>query len=161
MLSLVVEAVMFKGRIVNSGTSLVWKVAYYGLAAAGVICLSLLGQSLTTETRETDVFKVLRDLGVMVAEIEYGTLVFKEDANYALLTGAARTIKNLTARISLGRTDPVCLQPVDDPAWQTMASESDETPWDPWYPNNLQDFESSFWLTLAEHPLLLGENLPQ
>ncbi|OAQ98783.1 hypothetical protein LLEC1_05579, partial [Akanthomyces lecanii] len=45
ILTLIVEALMQKDYLVNSGTSLVWKVAYYGLSAAGVICLWLLHQS--------------------------------------------------------------------------------------------------------------------
>lgn len=101
--------------------------------------------------------RVLRDLSVLVAEVEVGTLVYKEDANYALLAGAAQTIKSILDRLSLSRFD------------QSRSTELPEEPstqpspeaecWNPWGNSNVQDFEANFWLTLAEHPFLIGNEL--
>ncbi|KAI9166387.1 hypothetical protein HJFPF1_02488 [Paramyrothecium foliicola] len=154
MLSLVVEAVVFKGNLVHSGTSLAWKVVYYGLAAAGVICLSLLQQLPTTDRRAMANPKTLRELGVLIVEVEYGTLVYKEDANYALLAEATRTIKNILNRVSDARheTSRAPLNTV-----QQIPEATNES-WDPWDSNSIQDFEVNFWHTLAEHPSLMGDS---
>lgn len=83
MLSLVVESIMLKDQIINSGTSLVWKVsqeiyrwnqsthvysklkvAYYGLSAAGLISLTLVNRSFATETLQTSMSKVFQDLSI-------------------------------------------------------------------------------------------------
>ncbi|VUC24616.1 unnamed protein product [Clonostachys rosea] len=157
MLSLVVEALMLREGLVNSGTSLVWKVVYYGLAAAGVICLALLQQGPATECVEMDTARVFRELAVLVSEVELGTLVYKEDANYALLAGATSTIKNLIDRLSSGRFDQFrATQSNLEPAAENASPVEGET-WNPWGSASVQDFESNFWLTLAEHPFLMSE----
>ncbi|KAL7769991.1 hypothetical protein ACKLNR_001375 [Fusarium oxysporum f. sp. zingiberi] len=153
ILSLVVEAVLFKDHLVHSGTSLTWKVVYYGLAAAGVICLSLLQNQYSLEHELAAAPKILRDLGVLVAEIEYGTLVYKEDANYALLAGATQTIKNILDNISRSRLDQRRLNVQAPDATAQDDPELGSASWDLWGTGNLQDFDTNFWLMLAEHPL--------
>ncbi|CAH0005094.1 unnamed protein product [Clonostachys byssicola] len=157
MLSLVVEALMLREGLVNSGTSLVWKVVYYGLAAAGVICLALLQQGPATDCVEMDTSKVFRELAVLVSEVELGTLVYKEDANYALLAGATSTIKNLIDRLSSGRFDQFRATQSNVEAAAENASPVEGETWNPWGSASVQDFESNFWLTLAEHPFLMSE----
>ncbi|TXC10338.1 hypothetical protein FocTR4_00004445 [Fusarium oxysporum f. sp. cubense] len=153
ILSLVVEAVLFKDHLIHSGTSLTWKVVYYGLAAAGVICLSLLQNQYSLEHELAAAPKILRDLGVLVAEIEYGTLVYKEDANYALLAGATQTIKNILDNISRSRLDQRRLNVQAPDATAQDGPELGSASWDLWGTGNLQDFDTNFWLMLAEHPL--------
>ncbi|KAF4469488.1 hypothetical protein FALBO_3611 [Fusarium albosuccineum] len=157
MLGLVVEAVILKDRLVHSSTSLVWKVVYFGLSAAGVMCLTLLQHPQTPEHQVVISPKGLRDLGVLVVEVEVGTLVYKEDANYALLAGATKTIKAIldklyNTKLHQQRSDRA---PLDMTA-QPMVEGGDGL-WDPWGPSNFQDFEFNFWHTLSEHPFLLDE----
>ena len=42
MLTLVVQAVLARDRLANSGTGLVWKVIFYGLPASGIILIAIL-----------------------------------------------------------------------------------------------------------------------
>jgi hypothetical protein len=128
-------------------------VVYYGLAAAGVICLSLLQNQYSLEHELAAAPKILRDLGVLVAEIEYGTLVYKEDANYALLAGATQTIKNILDNISRSRLDQRRLNVQAPDATAQDDPELGSASWDLWGTGNLQDFDTNFWLMLAEHPL--------
>lgn len=118
MLSLVVEAIMLKDQIINSGTSLVWKVsqetrrwnqlahlyfkfkvAYYGLSAAGLISITFVNRSFATENLQTSMSRVFQDLSILVGEIERGTLVYIDSPNYALLARATQTIKSLLDRM--------------------------------------------------------------
>lgn len=125
---------------------------YYGLAAAGVICLSLL-QRKALEDEVAASPKILRDLGVLVAEIEYGTLVYKEDANYALLASATATMKNILDNLSRSKLNQrnLCGQ-LSETVVQPEV-ELDASSWEPWGTGSLQDFETNFWLMLSEHPL--------
>ncbi|KAI5456826.1 hypothetical protein BGZ63DRAFT_396226 [Mariannaea sp. PMI_226] len=164
MLGLVVEAVILKDRLVHSCTSLVWKVVYFGLSAAGVICLTLLQHSPTPEHEVIISPKALRDLGVLVAEVEVGTLVYKEDANYALLAGATKTIKAILDKLASTKLHQQRSNraPLDITA-QPIVEGSDGS-WGPWGSSNFQDFEFNFWHTLSEHPFLLdgtGDQFPQ
>lgn len=132
-------------------------MVYYGLAAAGVICLALLQQGPATDCVEMDTSKVFRELAVLVSEVELGTLVYKEDANYALLAGATSTIKNLIDRLSSGRFDQFRATQSNIEAAAENASPVEGETWNPWGGASVQDFESNFWLTLAEHPFLMSE----
>lgn len=155
ILGLVIEAVILKDCLANSGTSLIWKVAYYGLAAAGIICLALLRKSFPTENEEVSISKAIQDLSVLVAEVEIGVLVHHHDPNYALLTGATQTIKGLLKRIM---SVDFARQPMTQPALDPLSlSPSDhlEGNFNEWESHNLPDFEVDFWLNLAEHPSLM------
>lgn len=171
MLHLVTEAIILKECLANSGTSLVWKVslnsegvgktdviwvAYYGMAAAGIVCLSLLNQPFLSNNSKISMATVIQDLNVLVAEIETGALVHLEDPNYALLASSTRTIKSLLSRLLSGElTRLPSDQPVTDPSLPLPEVSSEET-WSWWDDHNLQDFEIDFWADLAEHPLLVG-----
>ena len=129
---------------------------YYGLPAAGVICLSLLNQSFATrygEHRKTEVFQ---NLSVLVAEVEKGALVHSEDSNYALLARATQTVKGLIGRILTGElTKTTSNQSAYEPT-EEVSMAFDEDSGAPWANQNLWDFEMDFWLNLAEHPTLAG-----
>lgn len=215
MLSLVVEAIVLKQRLANSGTSLVWKVryfhtcndplvdfkiqmacfrlllqvspilsqvvlcitqrlyslhdvtqklaeeesnnpqvAYYGLAAAGVLCLALLYNTFDRAAPDVTPSKSIRDLSVLVAEIETGTLLQAEEPNYALLSAAARTIKNVMDRlISNWFAAPTDPQPSINAAEQYPLQLNDNA-LTSWEMHGLQDFDPEFWLNLSEHPFL-------
>ena len=99
--------------------------------------------------------RIIRNLSVVVAEVEMGTLVHVEDANYAVLAGAAHTIKSLLDRLLAGKS--VCL-PAHLPNLSSQAATATaDDVWNPWGNNNPQDFEVDFWTTLADHPFLAGE----
>ncbi|KAH7129254.1 putative Zn(II)2Cys6 transcription factor [Dactylonectria macrodidyma] len=155
------EPLMLKDRLVNSGTSLIWKVTYYGLAAAGVICLWLLDQTPVLSERDINRAKIIRDLSVLIAEIETGTLVQLDDPNYKLLNGASQAIKSLLDRLLSGRlpSAPPC-QPSDQASSSILNAQGHDI-WSPWETMCLRDFETEFWLNLAEHPLLIGSENEQ
>lgn len=132
------------------------QIAYYGLAAAGIISLALLNKSFTTGSEGASPSKAIRDLSVLVVEVETGALVNLEDPNYALLSGAAQTIKNLLDRLL---SNEFIRQPNTQPAPDPLSlSPTDyiEEDWGHWQRQVLQDFEADFWLNLAEHPFLVG-----
>ncbi|KAE8148251.1 hypothetical protein BDV25DRAFT_141966 [Aspergillus avenaceus] len=141
MLGLVIETTMLKDQIINSGTSLVWKVVYYGLSAAGLISLTLANQSYTSTT---DMPRVFRDLSILVGEVECGTLVYVDSPNYALLSQATQTIKSLLDRMVLPFSASHNMPILNDGGWGL------------WDDSSFQDFEINFWHTLAEHPFLNG-----
>ncbi|KAF2225364.1 hypothetical protein BDZ85DRAFT_194237 [Elsinoe ampelina] len=153
ILGLAVEAALLKDTLANSGTSLVWKVAYYGLAAAGMICLALLNPSLRIHF-EAEMPKVIQDLQVLVAQVETGALVRFEEANFGLLDAATRTIQNLLNRIITGKLPHYLLNGSAQTSTQPNDNQS-EVFWDTWTHNELPDFEADFWLNLGEHPLLI------
>jgi hypothetical protein len=137
-------------------------VAYYGLAAAGIICLSLLKQSTIASNSGTSKAQMIQDLNVLVAVVETGVFTHPIDPNYALLSRATLTIKSLLRRLltrdtrqlaNVAETNTL----VQDPADITPAT------WNIWDNQHLQDFEVDFWLNLAEHPFLIEtptESLP-
>ncbi|XHG07179.1 hypothetical protein AWENTII_010339 [Aspergillus wentii] len=154
MLSLVIETIMLKEQMINSGTSLVWKVAYYGLSAAGLISLTLVNQSFATDTLQTSMSKVFQDLSILVGEIERGTLVYIDSPNYALLARATQTIKSLLDRMMFPPHNMTTAS-----GHQPALVESEQmAPWDDgtWglCDHYLQDFEINFWHNLASHPFL-------
>ncbi|KAK1493545.1 hypothetical protein CABS01_11714 [Colletotrichum abscissum] len=157
MLSLVVDIVLTRDELANSGTNLSWKVAHYGLPAAGMVLLAMASQidaPVLVATRA----KLLRDLTVLAAEIERGRIVKLEDPNYALLAKAAKTIgcfldsvfsddgRNRSGlNISLSNSSP--RQATDDNSWAEILGS------DAW------DSELTFWQTLADHPNVFNQYL--
>lgn len=128
-----------------------WQVAYYGLAAAGVICLALLNNDLTSSN--TSPAESIRNLSVLAAGIDAGALVQIEDPSYALLSRAARTISNLLDRLI---ADKFAAPLPNDEAIPPNASlppflaEEGQT----WAICGLQDFDPTFWQNLSEHLFL-------
>lgn len=177
ILTLIVEALMQKDYLVNSGTSLVWKVAYYGLSAAGVICLWLLHQSSKTQPHpNVDTSRVFQSLSVLVVEMETGVLIETDDPNYKLLVDASKTMGCLLSRLILGRVTPpqsgeatggaavvggggggaAARSPTSAAMLETQDVATANGGWNAWDGHTLHDFESDFWLNLAEHPFLAG-----
>ncbi|KAE8164039.1 hypothetical protein BDV40DRAFT_311126 [Aspergillus tamarii] len=142
MLGLVIETTMLKDQIINSGTSLVWKVVYYGLSAAGFISLTLANQSYANTTLQMDMSRVFQDLSILVGEVECGTLVYIDSPNYALLSQATQTIKCLLDRM---------ITPFNASHSMTILNDGS---WGLWDDSSFQDFEINFWHNLAEHPFL-------
>jgi hypothetical protein len=100
----------------------------------------------------------LRDLAVLVAEVEKGSLVHVEDANYALLTGAIGAVKALLDRLHLVKIDQ--FRPSRLPLEESSvrhAEEPSESTWDSWGLNLFQEMDGPFWHTIAEHPRILGD----
>lgn len=107
--------------------------------------------------------------------METGVLIETDDPNYKLLVDASKTIGCLLSRLILGRVTPppAAGQPatVHSPASAAAAAALLDTQaggaggggdanggWNAWDGHTLQDFESDFWLNLAEHPFLAGGN---
>ncbi|KAJ5348388.1 uncharacterized protein N7506_001641 [Penicillium brevicompactum] len=105
MLSLVVELILARDQIVNSGTSLVWKVAHYGLPAAGMMVIAMLGQRNTPMPAGMSRTRVLQDMSLYVAEIQRGTIVNTGDPIYVLLSKATETIQRLLDSFYCGSPD--------------------------------------------------------
>ncbi|KAI5864723.1 hypothetical protein GGS23DRAFT_460386 [Durotheca rogersii] len=163
ILSLVIETVILRENLANSGTSLLWRIVYYGLAAAGIICISLARQSLKVASREVSISKVIQDLSVLVVEVDAGALVQPGDPNYALLTGPTKTIKAVLDKLMSNALleNPVDQQTTEPSAGFSSASNNDGC-WNDWDNFQPQDFESDFWINLAGHPFLHGtENYRQ
>ncbi|KAJ5674147.1 hypothetical protein N7462_009586 [Penicillium macrosclerotiorum] len=145
MLALVVECILLREQLTNSGTGLVWKVAYYGLPAAGIILLALLKQQ-THATAGVSRTKMLRDLSVFVAEVQIGTIVRTGDPNYALLSKATQTIQRF-----LDSFNSDAVQPLIDAGHDEGGDD-----WAALLRQDLWDFEAGFWQSLADHPSLLA-----
>ncbi|KAH7149906.1 putative Zn(II)2Cys6 transcription factor [Dactylonectria estremocensis] len=157
MLGVVIEAVMIKDRLIDSGTSLIWKERHLSLPPAGVISLSLLYGPQAISNNGVTMSTVFQNLSVLVTEVEVGTLICKEDANYALLAGATQTIKSLLDRFLCGRMGAQVLSQPPGTSLLSLPALPNDANWKPWDNNNVQDFEVDFWLTLAEHPFLVGD----
>ncbi|GIZ38777.1 hypothetical protein CKM354_000217800 [Cercospora kikuchii] len=148
ILSLVVDAIILRDRIVNSGTSLIWKVSNFGLRAAGLIALSLLRIRRGTLLRPLGK-RAVPDLCVIVREIQGGGFVAQGEPNFDLLFRAASSIQRLLNQIlpDLSAperiTDPQQSSPAHDglPLLDTML------PLDTW------ETEFGFWQWLDEQPV--------
>lgn len=129
------------------------QIMYYGLPAAGVICLSLLNQSFATGRTKVPVMKCFQDLSVLVTEVETGALVDLEDPNYPLLTKATRTIKTILNRTLLNTTANTPQIPPEPDLHSDAFPVPNEEDWAPWQNPDNWEFETDFWTNLAEHPI--------
>lgn len=148
MLGLTVEGILLRDRLANSGTSLAWRVAYYGLPAAGIVCLSLLNRSFSST--DVSLAEVIQNLNVLVAEVESGAFISFEHPNYCVLSHAAQTIKNVLGRMLSGEI-------TNDPMTSNISAHTradGQEDWMPWVAQDSWDFEIDFWRNLAEHPTL-------
>ena len=125
-------------------------MAYYGLPAAGTICLSLLKGSLTATSPEISSAEVFQMLSVLVAEVESGAFVSFEHPNCVLLSRAVQTIKSVLSRVLSGE-----LQTGSTPneAASQDVQQAQQADWIPWNEESW-DFEIDFWRNLSEHPML-------
>lgn len=130
------------------------QVAYYGLAAAGVLCLALLHKTFDHVAPATSPSKIIRDLSVLIAETETGALLQLEDPNYVLLSGAVRTIKDLLDRLIANRFI-VHADIQSAAAFSTQPPEYNGEELNFWDVHELQDFDPAFWMKLSEHPFLM------
>ncbi|OKO98912.1 hypothetical protein PENSUB_8829 [Penicillium subrubescens] len=143
MLALVVELILLRDQLTNSGTGLIWKVAYYGLPAAGIVLLALLKQHSHSAPGISRT-KILRDLSVFVAEVQIGTIVKTGDPNYALLSKATQTIQRFLDSFNSDTGQP-----------HDAGTDDANEDWAALLSQDLWDFEAGFWHSLADHPSLL------
>ncbi|KAJ5601544.1 ATP adenylyltransferase C-terminal [Penicillium lagena] len=176
MLALVVEIILLRDQLTNSGTGLIWKVsiylvfwilpcilielqvAHYGLPAAGIILLSMLNLHSMSQSGISRT-KTLQGLSVFVAEVQIGTIVRPGDPNYALLSKATQTIQRF---LDSFQSDPTPHQqhqkqyqhsyPRDVAPHHDEASDD----WAAFLEQDTWDFEAGFWQSLADHPSLLA-----
>ncbi|UNI13592.1 hypothetical protein JDV02_000320 [Purpureocillium takamizusanense] len=167
MLRLVVGAILLRDELANSGTTLGWKIAHYGLPAAGMILVAALAaQPAVPECFQESYPRIVQDLSVLGAELERGTIVKPQDPNYALLSKATQAIHKFLDFIhgsssssastgSNGRRElhAALAQvpgpgPVEDVSW-----------FPPQLGQDLWDSEIGFWQGLVEHPSLLNQYL--
>lgn len=91
--------------------------------------------------------KVLRDLAVLAAEVEQGTVVKPEDPNYAVLAQAAQTIQRF---LDLIHNEGQRLRASKEASLPNHAE--DDYTWAASLGSEIWDSELSFWQSLAEHP---------
>ncbi|PWY92640.1 hypothetical protein BO70DRAFT_367708 [Aspergillus heteromorphus CBS 117.55] len=148
ILSLVVEIILLRDQLVNSGTGLVWKVAHYGLPSAGILLLSMLRQQSTQHAERTPWSKPLLNLGIFVAQIQAGSIVRPGDPNYALISKATHTIDRFLDSVHREGA-------LHDPA-RVSSRVEEGGDWAALFSQDLYDFEAAFWQNVADHPSLLG-----
>lgn len=153
MLSLVVEVMLLRNKLVNSGTNWLWKVAHFGLPAAGVISLALLRRSGTSTPAKIK-SQMIQSLCVLVAEVRSGAIISPENPKFELFTRATRTISSILDS-SLTLAPPVRVSMAN---LQDNASFDISTNWNPDISFEPWDFEADFWENLATHPTIAGMN---
>jgi hypothetical protein len=164
MLHLVVEAILLREELSNSGTGLDWKVctpnilfladadhqqiAYYGLPGAGILLLAMLRQQRDSHCPRVPRAKVLEDLTVLAAEVERGTVVRREEPNYALLSKATQTIQRFLDYIHSEERTNVAVQ-------RQVPFQSDNE-WLAQWDHDPRDFDIDFWEGLADNSSLFN-----
>lgn len=170
-LSLVVEAILLRNKLVNSGSCLIWKVsvcyawgkfitisvrraeclqvAQFGLPAAGIICLALLSSSNASHYPSLSRSKMIQNLCVLVAEVKTGAVISPEEPNFALFTRATQTIQSLLDSSLMW--SPTAARPIDAQRNTNLEHTAD---WDPGINFDPWEFELDFWENLAGHPSL-------
>ncbi|KAF3025874.1 hypothetical protein E8E14_014817 [Neopestalotiopsis sp. 37M] len=147
MLQLVVEAILIRDELANSGTTLAWKIAYYGLPAAGITILATLRNNDRLRTLSSQAH---RDLVVLGSELARGTVARPGDPNYCLLLKAAQTIHRFLDSIHNGEDET---QEESQPPQLTQMHE-DEMPSLSELDQDFWSSEHAFWECLADHPFL-------
>ncbi|KAJ5087375.1 hypothetical protein N7456_010991 [Penicillium angulare] len=146
MLSLVVDVILIRDQTVNSGTSLKWKIAHYGLPAVAMMVIAIINKRNTPMPVGMSKAKVLQDMSLYVAEIQRGGIVLKEDPIYVLLSRATETVQKLLDSFYSGNN-----QVESEPDY---ANEIESTDWATVLGQDLWEFETEFWQNLANHPSL-------
>ncbi|KAJ5301849.1 hypothetical protein N7508_006712 [Penicillium antarcticum] len=147
MLALVVEVILLRDQLVNSGTGLIWKIAHFGLPAAGIILLSMLKQTSTINEIRSTWSKTLLNLGIFVAQVQVGSIVRPSDPNYALISKATQTIERFL--------DSMQREGIQS-STQPVSQLEENGDWAAFFSQDLCDFETDFWENLADHPSLLA-----
>ena len=117
-----------------------------------MICLSLLNGTISTTSADVSAAEVVQSLNVLVAQVESGAFAPVEHPNYALLSHAGKTIKNVLGRVISGV--PTSTEVASNVVPPTSQASHDD--WMPWVNQDAWDFEIDFWRNLAEHPTLAG-----
>lgn len=104
--------------------------------------LAMLKQRMPREHRT----RSLQDLSVFVAEVQIGTIVKAGDPNYPLLSKATKTIQRFLDSSHSDREQPV----------PELAGHEGNDEWAALLSQDLWEFESGFWQSLADHPSLLA-----
>ncbi|KAJ5794093.1 Transcription factor [Penicillium paradoxum] len=149
-LALVVEAILLRDQLINSGTGLVWKIAHFGLPAAGIILLSVLKQHHTLTEARSSWSKTILNLGIFVAQVQVGSIVRRGDPNYALISKATQTIERFL--------DSVHREGIQPPTQAPSQIGENNGDWAAFFSQDLCDFETDFWENLAYHPSLLASD---
>ncbi|KAJ5135766.1 uncharacterized protein N7515_005044 [Penicillium bovifimosum] len=149
MLALVVEMILLRDQLVNSGTGLVWKIAHFGLPAAGIILLSMLKQHQRLTDARSSWSKTILNLGIFVAQVQVGSIVRRGDPNYALIFKATQTMERFL--------DSVHRDGIQTPTQVPQPGEGSDD-WAAFFSQDMCDFETDFWENLAYHPSLLASD---
>ena len=153
MVSLVVEVIVLRVRLAHSGTGLSWKescksrslllqelndfhVAYYGLPAAGIVSISLLGHCTRKDNLDSIGPKTLPDLDTLCAEVDIEAFVRPEDPNFALISSAIKSIRTLVDLSLRGKLQR------EAESSEVQAAGTAEQTWSPWDSMEPWDFGS-------------------
>lgn len=90
--------------------------------------------------------QILQDMSIYVAEIQRGTIVNRGDPIYVLLSKATETIQKLLDSFHSGAVD------VNSGGGYTGEDGAED--WAAILGQDLWDFETGFWQSLANHPFL-------
>ncbi|BCS28757.1 uncharacterized protein APUU_70327S [Aspergillus puulaauensis] len=148
MALIVVDLILLRDQIVNSGTSLVWKIAHYGLPAAGILLLAMLSQRSSSNDPPPPQPKVLQHLTILAAELQAGSIIQPREPNYELMMKATQTIQIFLDSVAAdawhgsSHLSPGDMEQMGANGWAGLSGQ------------NALDFEIGFWQELAEHPLL-------
>lgn len=122
-----------------------------------MISLWLLNHASSPQNFNVDIARVFQCLSVLVMEVEAGVLIDANDPNYKLFVDASKTIGCLLSQLIVGRLSGPssgALLPIEAPVLVGTGEAEAAHGWNAWEANAPQDFESEFWLNLAEHPFL-------
>jgi hypothetical protein len=119
--------------------------------------MALLNKAFDERFAPQVVSRVIRNLSVLVAEVENGALVQLDDPNYPLLIGAVETIASLLDKLLANKFSPdvASSRSLDVMDLAVPGTQDEWGAWDmDWDMDRLQDFDPEFWSSLAEHPFL-------
>jgi hypothetical protein len=119
------------------------------LPAAGVILLGALKDRQALGNRKYPGNEVRRNLSILVAEVQLGSVIGPHEPNYSLLSTAMRTIQ-----IFINSWESETLAHGDrGPVWQLDTGGIDELS-SLYLDSESWNLELGFWQDLAEHPFL-------
>lgn len=127
------------------------QITYYGLPGAGILLLAMLRQQRDSDCPRVPRAKVLEDLTVLAAEVERGTVVRREEPNYALLSKATQTIQRFL--------DCIRSEERTDMAGQEQVPFQRDDHWLARWDHDPRDFDIDFWQGLVDHSSLFNLDL--
>ncbi|KAH8429018.1 uncharacterized protein LDX57_006689 [Aspergillus melleus] len=99
--------ILLRDQLTNSGTCLVWKVAYYGLPAAGILLLALLDERASPSTPRLTEPRTLQHLTILAAELQAGSIIRPREPNFELMSKAMQTIQSFLDTITSESLQPM------------------------------------------------------